>query len=94
MKIPEKIKIGGHTVEIVSNEWAYNRMGSSHIIPNKIYVNSSICKSQQESTLLHEILEFINDSCSLQLSHLQISVLENMLYQVFVDNELCFKEEG
>lgn len=90
MQIPKTIKIGGHEIDVLHQEWSTGLLGSSHIVPNKIYINSASCQSQQEATLLHEILEHINDVCDLQLAHSQISTLETMLYQVLVDNNLCF----
>jgi len=94
MDMPKTVKIGGHDVEVVFSEWSVDRMGASHTPPGKIYINTACCKSQQEATLLHEILEHINDSCDLELAHGQLSVLETMLYQVFVDNRLCFGRAG
>lgn len=80
------IKIGGNIVEIVFQEWSIDKMGACHVPPNKIYINTTLSKNQQESVLLHEILEYINDSCDLGLSHSQVSTLETMLYQVVQDN--------
>ncbi len=94
MRIPDTLKIGGHSIEVLCQEWALDRLGGSHIVPNKIYINSAACRSQQEATLIHEILEHINDSCDLQLTHGQIATLETMLYQVLVDNKLFFGAEG
>jgi len=92
MNIPETLKIGGQTVEIIKSEWSVDRMGASHMPPNKIYINETLCKEQKFSTLLHETLEYINDCCDLQLNHSQISTLETMLYQVLRDNKLHFDE--
>lgn len=92
MEIPSKIKIGGHYVNIVHQEMPMDRFGASDTVVGKIYVNSMACESQQGSTLLHEILEHINTCCDLSLAHGQISVLEEMLYQVLKDNKLHFDE--
>lgn len=94
MIIPKEIKIGAHVVEVVVTEWASDRMGAAHIVPNKIYINTTNCKSQQEATLFHEIIETINNMCDLELNHTQIAVLEHTLHQVLADNELCFKKRG
>lgn len=88
MSIPSQLKIGGHTVEVVFQEWASNRLGAADLTPNKLYINSTLPTQQQESTLLHEVLEYINDSCDLGLTHIQIATLETMLYQVLKDNNL------
>lgn len=90
MQIPETLKIGAQKVEIIQQEWSVDRMGASHMPPNKIYINSTLCELQQRSTLLHEIFEYVNDACDLQLNHTQISALETMLFQVLHDNKLMF----
>ena len=90
MDIPKNIKIGGQDVEIVLHEWTRDAMGASDIVPNKLYISSACSHGQQESTLLHEIIEYINSTCNLGLVHNQMATLETMLYQVLRDNKLNF----
>ena len=60
--------------------------GACSLIDLKIWLNSDCTKEQQVTGLLHEVIEIINDMNDLVLTHIQISVLENNLYQVFMDN--------
>lgn len=57
-----------------------------------------ICKElpadTQASTLLHEILEIINNDFELRLEHQQISTLEASLYGVLRNNPELLKELG
>lgn len=92
MQVPKTLKIGGHEVKVIYQEWAANNFGVSDTVPSKIYINSSACESQQASTVLHEIIENINSNCDLQLNHTQVSTLETVLYQVLKDNKLHFDE--
>ena len=92
MKIPKTLKISGFIYEI-TNENLWRKSGSSDFGKEitgltKIWINTEYNKSQQESTLIHEIIEAINSSNDLKLYHLQISVLETSLYQVLKDNNL------
>lgn len=92
LKIPKKIKIGGHLILIdfsndISNMGEY-RSGKQEI---KIYKDN--CSSQQEETLLHEIIECINYHYELKLSHWKIQVIGTVLYQVIKDNPEIFKIE-
>ena len=91
MKIPKKLKIGGHVVTVkvvdnVANEegttWAGGWTGSQNLIE----IRKAQVQSQKEVTLLHEILHCIN----LQLNHDHVEFLSQALYQVIKDNKLYF----
>ena len=94
MKLPKSVRIGGHEVIVILSDWDDGRMGASNIVDNKIHINRNCSCTQQESTLLHEILEYINSSCNLELRHEQICTLEVILYQTIKDNKLIFGSEG
>ena len=92
MKIPTKLKIGGHLCDIIYDD-TYKEHGDTHAgttIPayTKIFISTIASKSVQEETLIHEIIEFINNGNDLQLSHQSISTLGECLYQVLKDNKL------
>lgn len=78
-------------MEVIYQEWNNQSFGSCDVVGSKMYINSRSSKGQQESTLLHEIIEHINSSGDLQMNHSQISILESMLYQVLKDNKLFFE---
>lgn len=92
MKIPKKIKILGHYIDIIVqnrlNEAGTNKLGTDVGSMNKIFINSDQAASQQESTLLHEIIENINWQLNLGFEEKTICQLEAALYQVLKDNLL------
>lgn len=95
MNIPEKIKIGG-TVYEVSEDTTLARdssaMGMSCGNNCRIIIDNSLPKQNQESTLIHEVIEQINFKFELSLEHYKITTLEAALYQVIKDNPGIFKD--
>jgi len=91
MKIPKTLKIGGINYQvIVENPHMHgcNGVGSNNDGTAIITISNTINHQVQESTLLHEMIEAINGTNDLQLSHQTISTLETSLYQVLMDNRL------
>jgi len=90
-KIPSKLKILGHSYDVIlidDNETS--GFGSLNPNTNTIRLNKNKTQSQIESTLLHEIIEALDHNLELKLEHRQISALEAGLYQVLRDNKLSF----
>lgn len=90
MEIPQKIKIGGHTYTIIVtddknivDEDSYGNRDDSKM---EIALSKKVFHSQQEETLLHEILHCINN----ELSEVTIQNIAQGLYQVLKDNKLQF----
>lgn len=90
MFIGRTIKIGGLKFKILpmdkglygnDAEW-----GACSLIDLKIWLNEACNYEQQLTTMIHETIEITNDMFDLGLTHVQISTLENTLYQVFMDN--------
>ncbi len=94
MKIPKQIKIGGKLVNVmlVSGEEHFpdDESGMSFLKQNIIKIDNQMNIDEQSSTLLHEIIEFINEMYELKLNHKTITCLETSLYQVLHDNKLKF----
>lgn len=92
MKIPNKLKIAGQYFDIKLSKGLNSSedLGITNTTRNFIAINGSseICKTQQESTLIHEIFEAINIMYELGLNHYQISILETSFYQVLSDNNM------
>ena len=93
MKIPKKVKIGGHWYKVLLRKNRERQDGSSSLGSensrfNNIWIDGNQAITQQESTLLHEIIEAINYLNHLSLGEKEISVLETNLYQVLKDNKL------
>jgi hypothetical protein len=94
MNIPEKIKIGGIIYNCnMSNTLTRDSavLGTSCGNACEIVIDSTTQKQNQETTLLHEIIEQINFRYELKLEHNQITTLESALYQVIKDNPEIFK---
>lgn len=79
------IKIAGHhfTVDYVDG---LADSGSTDTALNKILINKNLSKSNQESTILHEIIEAVNFIYDLKLEHQTIQTIEAALYQIYKDN--------
>jgi len=100
MKIPNKIKIGGHFVNVnkVDDMPKMNgNMGSSWNSYNSIRVNTNYPESQQAVTLLHELLHHILQNlghASKEGIHTETNVeaISQALFQVLRDNKLDFRE--
>ena len=91
MKIPKEIKICGYDFEVIlrnRKEDGIDVSGSMRLSEQKLWIDTNQCQEQRESALIHEIIEAINMVNDLNLSHQQICVLENNLYQVLKDNFL------
>ena len=91
MNIPKTLKIGGINYQvIVENPRMHgcDGIGSNNDGTAIITISNTINHQVQESTLLHEMIEAINGTNDLQLSHQTISTLETSLYQVLMDNRL------
>ena len=92
MKIPNKLKILGYDYEIILREDRLKEDGSENPGTHssrvqRIWIDATQTQQQQESTLIHEILESLNYSLELQMPHNVISSLEAGLYQVLHDND-------
>ena len=88
MKLPKKLKIGGHIYKIVlekgNNKLEVRNYGKTMRDKNEIVLDSSLPKNQMVVTLFHEILHALNS----QLNETLVDSLGEQLYQVFSDNKL------
>ncbi len=81
-----KLKIGGHSYEVQFVEGLGISLGILTKTEDTIKISEELSVSQQESTLLHEILHAVADNFGLDLPEQTISILEGGLYQVLKDN--------
>ena len=89
MKIPDKIKIGGHwfSIEYKSEkEDRYANRGTSLLWENRIILQKDVGLSRQIATLFHEIIHEIDYQYEIALSERDVSTLAEGIYQVLVDN--------
>ena len=93
MKIPIKIKICGKTYDIIirnnrATTDGYDGAASGSVWSQKIWIDNDQHIEGQEECLLHEVIELISKEMDFGLSHIVISTLSNILYQVLKDNSL------
>ena len=96
MKIPEQIKLGGHTIKIeFANTAHIDNKGTYNDYHNLIRLEKE--KDTPEDNLLecflHEIFEIINKKNNLDINHTVLSVISECIFPVFRDNKLTFYKE-
>ena len=93
MVLPKRLKIGGHIIKIKivsANDIPENESpGFWSIDENIIYIEDKLPQSQQEVSLIHEILHVFNAVSD----HEKLEFLAQALYQVLKDNNLYFGKE-
>lgn len=90
MKIPNKIKIGGHIIKIDISKELKDLNGQADTSTNTIRICKLLPQSQKESTLIHEIFHFLNTTFDGpdSITHALIDSLSEQLYQVLSDNKM------
>lgn len=89
MIIPKFIKIGGSQIEVeLTSETLENKDNIGLYDPHsdKIFLKDSLKPDRKEETLLHEIVECINEKFDYNLSHKTISGIAVNLHQILKDN--------
>ena len=83
MKIPKRLKIGGHIYKVkeVSD---LDKCGATDRDKNTITLSKEMPHNQKEVTLIHEILHALNN----EMEHAFLDGLAEQLYQVLSDNKL------
>jgi len=103
MKIPARIKIGGHWIEIkkISECWELDGtvvQGSADHESNTICLASKhdgqhIAESRRAQTFCHEIVHHLAFHSGLDLDEREITAFSEVLFQVLRDNNLNFADE-
>ncbi len=89
MKIPKQLKIGGHIIKIDLSKELDGMNGQSIFKYNTIEICKNLPQSQKESTLIHEILHYLNSTLAAnQIGHALHDSISEQFYQVLVDNKL------
>lgn len=85
------LKIGGHRYKLIYTTDEDKLMGDNRglldIEKSVIYINADLCESEQDATLLHEILHCLNLEI---MDEVFIDGLARQLFQVLADNKLFF----
>jgi hypothetical protein len=88
MKIPNKLKIGGHTYTVEQKSELEN-MGETHYKKCKILIDSTMSQSNKEATLIHEAFHVMNTTLGgSQMSHALLDSLSEQMYQFLSENKL------
>ena len=89
MKIPKKLKIGGHIIKIEINQELDGKNGETDWKTNTIKICKTVPQSQKEGTLIHEIFHVLNTTLGENADHhALIDSLAEQFYQVLADNKL------
>jgi len=88
MKIPSKLKIGGHVFKVVVGDC--ETMGQTNFNKSIITISDDLPKDQQESTLIHEIMHTLNTTWGAR-EHSLLDSLSEQIYQVLSDNKMLRK---
>ena len=92
----DKIKIGGYEIKIEEDEKILtneSRIGEYSPIEQKIKLYPGLTEQQKNETLIHEVLEAINDIYELDLDHDgQLCKLSVVIHQIIADNQKLFSD--
>lgn len=93
MTIPKKLKIGGHDITVIVQHIDDDDHchGLWDPTSNTILIEETDAQSQQEASLLHEILHVLNATIDEDhIGHAFLDALSEQLYQVLKDNKIRF----
>ncbi|MDG4966296.1 hypothetical protein OGZ37_06860 [Lactococcus lactis] len=87
----EKIKIGGYLINVDYDDKLianHQCVGQYSSIEQKITLATGLTKQQEKETLIHEIIEAIDDIYELGLEHdEQLCKLSAIFHQIVTDNK-------
>ena len=96
MNIPDKIKVGGHWIEVrkeLHGRDMTDGMAQHHSWYDLIKIRmDDTSESKQAECLLHEIFEDMNKRFELNLSHQSLTTLSEVLFQTIRDSDLDFRD--
>ena len=86
MKIPKKVKIGGHTIIVRQIEMVDDSTcsGDAQYVSGQIRINKDLPQTRKEAVFIHEAMHHINST----LKHELLDSLAEQLYQFLKDNKL------
>lgn len=87
MKIPKKIKVGGHIIKVEQSKELPDANGKFEWKENTMYICKTLPQSQKESTFFHELFHIMNTTLNNSM-HAAIDSLAEQFYQVLKDNDL------
>ena len=98
MFIPNKVKIGGHVLDvIITNDCdniAYDEIGKTCLAKNVIWINKNYPKSRQEEALLHEMVHNVLYDLSEEQDEALVERIGKYLYMFVIDNPEIFLDKS
>jgi hypothetical protein len=90
--MPDDIKIGGIKYKILEcDPQVSESYGKTVFESASIHLDETLAPEVARATLLHEVIEVINEENELKLEHRAIQTLATQLFQVLKDNPDVFK---
>lgn len=89
------IKILSHKVKVIKNSpgnWSQGGLGRAYIKDGQILLNADQAEDTLKSTLVHEIVHYVADLLSLELSEQQVDGIAMGMFTVLKDNPDITKE--
>lgn len=93
MEIPNKIKMGGYTIQVEQVHDLMNdrqELGVYYPRTQTINMDADCTDQLKDEILIHELLEAIKFHYNLELEHHELSIISTVLHQVLRDNKLVF----
>lgn len=92
MRIPKKVKIGGHIVKVIMQDMGGHLDGEADTHANSICIEDKLPQSQKECTLIHEALHMMNSTWGeSREGHTLLESISQQVYQFLSDNHLLAK---
>jgi len=89
--MPNDIKIGGVRYKIIPSDSNITDSSGKVVFGSAvIHLDETLQHDMALATLLHEVIEVINEENELKLKHRVIQTLATQLFQVLKDNEGVF----
>ena len=90
--MPDDIKIGGVRYKIIPADSKVSESYGKTIFESaSIHLDETLIHDMALATLLHEVIEVINEENELKMKHRAIQTLATQLFQVLKDNPDVFR---
>lgn len=90
--MPDDIKIGGIRYKIIPVDYKVSdSYGKTVFECASIHLDDTLVHDMALATLLHEVIEVINEENELKLKHRVIQTLATQMFQVLKDNKGVFE---
>lgn len=89
MKIPSKIRVGGHIIKVEFVDLGDSLDGDSNTGKNLIRIHKDLPESQKAVTFFHELFHILNSTwAETREGHIFLESLSQQLFQVLSDNKM------